>query len=183
VSQGDRVLAYKFLARGALSPFQRVHWPRPDAGAWLDASGPDLLDAGVHACRMRDLPRWICDELWRVELAGEVVEAPFHLVAEHGRLVEEVTLWRDGGAAAFAEACAIRAAAAAARADVVRADRAAAMAAEADACRAAGSVATTAYVAAAVAELLAPGGRAEEAYGAERAWQSAWLARELDLDP
>jgi hypothetical protein len=176
------MLAYKFLARGAVSPFQGVAWPRPDSGRWLEAGSRDVATEGIHACRVPDLAYWLQHELWRVELAGALREAPFQVVAERGRLVEEVTAWREGGASAFAETCAIRAAAAAARAHVAGAERAAGMAVVGGAGGAGGGGAAPRYIAAAVAELLAPPARAQEAFAAERAWQAAWLARELDLE-
>src|SRR6266545_4250101 len=144
------MIAYKFLARGAMSPFQRVAWPRPESGRWIEAADRDVATAGVHACRVPDLAYWLHDELWRVELEGQLCDAPFQVVAERGRLVEELTVWREGGASAFAESCAIRATSAAARGHIAGAERAAGMAADADACVAAGLVATTAYIAAAI---------------------------------
>jgi hypothetical protein len=62
---------YKFLERGRVAPFTGFEWPVDE---WVEASAVDPCRRGIHACRVRDLPIWIDDELWQVELAGDVVE-------------------------------------------------------------------------------------------------------------
>jgi hypothetical protein len=64
---------------------------------------------GIHACRPPDLPHWLNDELWRIELAGEIVEHDRGLVARCGRLVERVETWTPEASAALALDCALRA--------------------------------------------------------------------------
>ena len=54
---------------------------------------------------MRDLPYWLDDELWEVELDGEVVEDELKLVARRGRLVRAVEAWDDEARRSFAERC------------------------------------------------------------------------------
>jgi hypothetical protein len=107
------VEAHKFFRPGAVAPFSRVAWPRPRAGApgdWVEASAPlSLCRHGVHACRTRDLPFWIAEELWRVELDGDVLEGRDTVVASRGRLLERVEAWDAVRARAFAEDCASRA--------------------------------------------------------------------------
>ncbi len=106
------VVAYKFLRGGAAGPFSGFVWPQPqngDAGAWVHVSGTlESCRNGVHACRPSDLPLWLSDELWRVELDGEVNVAATHLIASAGRLLERVGKWDVAAAAAFAESCAWR---------------------------------------------------------------------------
>ena len=65
---------------------------------------------GVHACEERHLPRWIWEELWEVELDGEVEARGHKLRAPRGRLLQRVDAWSPGSARAFARACAGRAA-------------------------------------------------------------------------
>ena len=58
-------------APAAGSPRSRAS-PGPRPGAWIEGD-PNACISGVHACATADLPYWLCDELWEVELAGEVV--------------------------------------------------------------------------------------------------------------
>lgn len=103
--------AYKFTADDAVSVFTRFPWPVPTGaspGAWVDASPTaQVCQRGVHACRPADLPYWLGRELWEVELAGDVVEAPYKLVASRGRLVRRVPGWPKLERS-FAEDCAAR---------------------------------------------------------------------------
>lgn len=104
--------ALKFLASGRVAPISGVRWPAPEAepGAWVRAEGK--LGAclnGVHACRLQDLPYWLEDELWLVELAGVAEEAATKLVAGRGRLVSRVSAWDDAARRHFVDACAIAA--------------------------------------------------------------------------
>ncbi|TMB29276.1 MAG: hypothetical protein E6J62_16375 [Deltaproteobacteria bacterium] len=64
------MIAYKFLAAGRTGPFTGYVWPERQ---WVDAPS-SREGAGVHACRIADLPFWIDHELWQIELAGPVVE-------------------------------------------------------------------------------------------------------------
>ncbi|HET9596393.1 MAG TPA: hypothetical protein VFP65_12465 [Anaeromyxobacteraceae bacterium] len=181
-------------------------------GAWMVAPPGDLARYGVHACRIEDLAYWPDDELWLVELGGTVLEEPFQLAASRGRLVRRIDAWNAATAREYAAACAFRArdlaADALSRAGLPL--QGAALAAcidlatlEATAATLAGSAPRTeprgpaAYVAGAA--MRARQGRFREAalqhahLGAalegsdrgaanERAWQSAWLARGLELE-
>jgi hypothetical protein len=160
------VLAYKFLRSGSVGRFSGFRW---QAGAWMDATGPLAACAnGFHACRAETLPSWIDEELWSVELDGEVQEPGRGvLVARRARLLAQVTDWREGAAGEFALACAGRAE----RYGGTYAEDAASFA------RREGAVAVTAYVAAKAAE---PAG-GDDGYFAERAWQVAWLRERLGL--
>jgi hypothetical protein len=84
------VIAYKFLAEGAVSPFAGFRWP---AGEWVDADGADPCRRGIHACRVQDLPFWLGTELWEIELDGDVVAQQHKVVAPRGRLVRRVDGW------------------------------------------------------------------------------------------
>jgi len=103
--------AYKFTAGGAVSVFTRFPWPPPEGGspgAWVEAAGAaQVCERGVHACRVGDLPYWLGRELWEVELADDVVEAPYKLVAPRGRLLRRVEGWPELERP-FAEDCAAR---------------------------------------------------------------------------
>jgi hypothetical protein len=105
--------AYKFLESGAVAPFSGYRWHRPERGepgAWVDTGEPpELCLRGVHACRSSQLPHWLSEELWLVELGGQVVEGDESLVAARGRLLTRVTAWDVEAGRAFAEACAWRA--------------------------------------------------------------------------
>ena len=95
------MLAWKFLSPGAVAPFTGIPWPRPGAG-WME--GRSKPGPGVHACALEDLPYWIDQELWVVELDGEVARARRQLVAARGRLVARVDEW-PAAEAEFTGAC------------------------------------------------------------------------------
>jgi hypothetical protein len=167
--------AYKFLQPGAIAPFTAVSWPQPaDDGEadWLDAGSVDPCRRGVHACATKDLPFWFQDELWEVELDGDVQRLGHKLAARRGRLVRRVDAWSPEAARAFSLACAERAAGYA-RASVEVSGHAADAAAAAEH----GRAAATGFIASRAAELS--GG--VEAYEAERAAQVAWLTEHLGL--
>jgi hypothetical protein len=101
--------AYKFLSSGGIGLFSNFVWPAP--GEWVETQQPvvDCL-VGIHALRFDDLLDWIDDELWEIELDGEIADHDGMLVAERGRLVRRVERWDDAAARAFAHACALRSA-------------------------------------------------------------------------
>lgn len=104
--------AYKFLRAGAVAPFSGHPWPVPadGPGEWVHAAGPVVqCGDGVHACRVRDLPYWLDQELWEVELGGEVSIARHQLVASRGRLVARVGAWSVDTAWELAADCTRRA--------------------------------------------------------------------------
>jgi hypothetical protein len=169
------VIAWKFLAGGAVGPFTRFRWPTD--GAWVEAPVDD--DARwIHACRVADLPYWLGPELWRVELAGDVVAAPHHVVAPRARLVGRVAGWDAACAAELGRVCAARARELARAAPAgTHAETVAGYVATAE-----GAAEAAPAVAAFSAELLGTllGGAA--AGEAERASQARWLAARLRLD-
>jgi hypothetical protein len=165
--------AFKFLRTGAVGRFSGFEWPLPDngAGEWVEAE-PTPCMSGVHACRPEQLPYWLDDELWQVELDGRVLEAGHKLVAQRGRLARRVDEWDERVIDEFAHACLDHLTERAAGDDV-------ATKYEADARRfvVAGEPAFAAFVAARWADLA--GGTS--AYEAERAWQARWLVDRLGL--
>ena len=102
------MIAYKFLRADRTGPFSGFRWPGP--GVWVQASR-DLAACkrGIHACRTRDLPWWLGEELWQIELGGEVMLGQHKLVAPAGRLVSRIDGWTTPRGYEFAEACARRA--------------------------------------------------------------------------
>jgi len=105
--------AYKFLALGGLGRFSAFVWPRPagaEPGAWV-AAVERLEDCrhGVHACTPNQLLDWLDDELWEIELDGEIVAGDAMVVAERGRLLRQVAQWDGPTAQEFADAWAWRA--------------------------------------------------------------------------
>lgn len=190
------MIAFKFLARGGIAPFTGFRWPA--AGTWVSAPGSDE-DAWIRACRTDDLPYWLDEELWRIELAAPVREDRYQLAAPRGRLVARVAAWEAALASAYARACALRArdlalprVAPALREALEAAPGleglVAAVAARGDGSREAAYVAdaaqnalhvgpaTTSYIAAVLASTIG-GGIA--AFEAERAWQARWLSERL----
>lgn len=136
----------------------------------------------------RHLARWICEELWEVELDGEVEARGHELRAPRGRLLRRVEAWSPASARAFARSCAEGAdqhAAVAAPADAPlatgmaadAATRAGAAEGSSDPYVATQGAAVCAYIAAMTAARV--GGR--KAHDAEPVWQGEWLAGELGL--
>jgi hypothetical protein len=105
--------AFKFLSEGGRGIFSDFRWPLPwddMPGSWVTAGLPlEPCLNGIHVCREDDLPYWIDDELWIIELRGEVAEQDRMIVAEEGRLVTKVDGWNRETATSFAEMCAQRA--------------------------------------------------------------------------
>jgi len=105
--------AYKFLALGGVGRFSEFVWPRPagaEPGAWVAAlERLENCRHGVHACTPNQLLDWLDDELWEIELDGEIVEGEAMVVAERGRLLRQVARWDGPTAQEFADACAWRA--------------------------------------------------------------------------
>ena len=160
------MIAFKWLGRGAVAPFTGVRWP-PD-GRWVTAPAGAPEGSGVHACRLTQLAWWVGEELWRVELDGRIVERETEVEAERGKLLEPITAWNP---AAFAQACVARTIAFAAEVPTQEMADYVAMVTVVDA--------PTASFVSAVAAAAARG--TQKAFAEERALQSQWLARALDL--
>lgn len=97
--------AYKFLDHGAVAPFTGFRWP---VGEWVDGGRVDPCRSGIHACRVGDLAVWLGEELWEIELEGEIVERERQVIAQRGRLVGQVDGWTDELLDGFGELCARR---------------------------------------------------------------------------
>jgi hypothetical protein len=90
------VRAFKFLGADGCAPFTRTPW-RP--GEWIETGSAKPCHVGVHGCLPGDLAYWVADELWEVELDGEIVPSRHKLAGTRGRLVQRI----DAYPAAYAE--------------------------------------------------------------------------------
>jgi hypothetical protein len=127
-----------------LSPIARAHreesphtyvcpgfaWPKPrdhERAIWVEAERAPT-DA-LRGYPIVNLPYWLDDELWSIELAGDIAERDHVLLARRARLLAPIEAWGDplALALALAEACGRRVArqAAAELRDERRADAAA----------------------------------------------------------
>jgi hypothetical protein len=159
------MIAFKFLGAGRYSLLAGFTWP---LGDWVEVEGPvEPTINGVHGCRIQDLPYWLDEALWRIELDGDAIEGERGVVAARGRLLDRVAEWNPTAWQEFAETCEAR-------------NRGLGSADPRD-----GWIpyAGAAYIAAHGAGLEAAlaGGSYEEAAAAERAWQAGWLADRLGL--
>ncbi|HVZ72756.1 MAG TPA: hypothetical protein VHJ20_10320 [Polyangia bacterium] len=150
---------------------------------------------GVHACRADQLSFWLHEELWKVELDGDLSSGLDCVLAPRGRLVARVDEWSErGGAQRFSIAVRDHAAALVAAASAE--ERGALQGYVDDSSwhvrhAQLESPALSALCASmAVAQLSAWTTRRqgtaepaalEDAYRFERAWQSAWIVREMGL--
>jgi hypothetical protein len=183
------MIAYKFLKAGAVGLVSGFRWPTPTGGspgAWVDSAAPlQECESGVHVCRAEDLPYWMYDELWAIEVDGETVEGVNMLIAPRGRLLYLMSGWNRPGQTAFVEACRDRAIALVSEAPVERRGHAYAFLGymatylrheltQLGALCAALAVASTAEAGNDTAPVKA-------AYHTERLWQSQWLVENLGL--
>jgi hypothetical protein len=102
------MIAYKFLRSEGVGPFSGFRWPTP--GVWVRADGEmAVCGRGIHACRTTDLPWWLADDLWEIELDGQVQFHEHKVLAPAGRLLSRVEGWTPSCAQKYADACAWRA--------------------------------------------------------------------------
>jgi hypothetical protein len=161
------VRAFEFLLAGRVAPFSRFEWP---VGAWVAAGDHAACNAGVHACEADDLPFWLIDELWEIELTGPITRGRHKIVAERGRLVGRIDAWDTAAGDQFGEACVARVRELAAR-------RSEAAGYLADLSTWAAHAQPVAVGSLAARAFEAVDGRA--GYDSERAAQSAWLVDRL----
>jgi hypothetical protein len=201
------MIAYKFLRPDRIGPFSAFRWPEP--GTWVHAGDETVpCRRGIHACRASDLPWWLAEELWEIELADASEVEEHKLVSRAGRLQRRVNGWDAVAARELAEACAWRAAAKAADAltraaqpsAAVRLTSTSTIEAMRDTARSLaseiGAARVNLAVAADAAECALSGGAAVSAYigahaalrldgmpayATEREWQSQWLIERLSL--
>jgi hypothetical protein len=164
------VIAYKFLAPGSVGPFTGYRW-EPDH--WVEVDALDPCRRGVHACRVRDLPIWLDDELWEIELDGDIVEQDRKLVASRGRLTRRIDAWTPSLAQRFGASCARRT-----RVRYGHLPQLAGFVGDIDRFVADRRIPIAGFAAARAAEHA--GG--PPAYEAERLAQASWLADELGLE-
>lgn len=93
---------WKFLRPGAVSPFAGYIWP---VGEWVTADASDICRAGFHACRLADLPYWLADEMWEVELGFPVQKSRHKITARSARLISRVVGWTPDRSSELAVAC------------------------------------------------------------------------------
>lgn len=103
---------YKFLATGAVGSFSGYRWPPPgghdEPGEWVTATdGLEPCRSGLHLCRSADLPFWVHEELYVVEVDGRITEHESFVLAHRARLVRRVR-WDRRAAGTFSRACAWR---------------------------------------------------------------------------
>ena len=162
------MIAFKFFRSGRVGPFTGFRW---EEGEWVEAGpAPRICDSGVHACRVADLPFWVNDELWAIELDGEIVESERKVVAVRGRLVRRADAWDVAAAQRLADSCAARARA---LADARPEDEMLAMIAGDCERRASQG---RAYAATFIAAFAAERAGGPDTRAAERAAQAAWFA-------
>ena len=103
------MIAYKFLRAGRIGPFSGFRWPEP--GVWIHAADDDVAACrrGIHACRPQDLPWWLADELWEIQLDDQVQVDEHKILARAGRLGLRIEGWTPACADQYAQACAWRA--------------------------------------------------------------------------
>ena len=102
-------MAYKFLDGQGRGVFSGFRWTAQPPGAWVETADVVVCREGVHGCRPADLAWWVNDDLWEIELDGDVVEAGRKVAARRGRLHRRVDGWSGGAVAEFAEVTIFRA--------------------------------------------------------------------------
>lgn len=167
------MIAYKFLRPDGTSVFTGFAWPLPNGGPgdWVEA-GVDPCRSGIHACRVSDLPLWVGRLLYEIELDGEVIEERTKVVASRGRLLRQVEAWDEELRDAYTRMCANRAHELA-RGTTPTLEQWDAVIEPSIA----EGPALLGFVAARIAEEIV----GAEAYHAERARQTEWLAERLGL--
>jgi hypothetical protein len=182
--KGVEIRAYKVLNDGR-SAFTGWAWPLPSGetpGEWVQATGQiGLCVNGIHASNTAQLPQWLGDEIWEVELDGEILRVDPALVATRARLIRRVQEWNEPARMAFCEDCAHRARGIATRSGAgteIYEEKIAPFTVR-------GMAAAVGYWTALLTGEAATGQRAgteyDVAFAAERDAQAVWLRRELDL--
>lgn len=164
------MIAYKFLAAGRSGRFTGFQW---EPGEWVDAKAVDPCVTGIHACRVRDLPIWLDEELWEIELDGAVVAGERKLVAARGRLMQRLERWTPVLSHEFGRFCAQRT-----RRRVGFLPTLSGFVADVDRFVAQNRIAIAGFAAARAAELR----DGPAAYEDERRVQASWLADRLGLE-
>ncbi len=164
------MIAYKFLTPGGIGRFTGYRWT---ADTWIEAEAADSCRAGIHACRVRDLPIWLAEELWEIELGGNVVDGDRKVVATRGRLTRRIERWTPELAREFGRYCALRT-----RKRVGFLPVLSGFVVDVERFVAQNRIAIAGFAAARAAELR----DGPAAYQAERTAQASWLAGRLGLE-
>lgn len=183
-SRGLAVRAYKVLM-GGRSGFTGWRWPVPDGdrpGEWVVADGPlGLCVNGIHSSTVDQLPQWLGDEIWELELDGEVLRSEPALVARRARLIRQVNGWDSEARVAFCRDCAGRARDLAARHPA----GAELLSGKIEPFSERGMATAVGYWTALLTGESATGRRSgagyDRAFARERGAQAVWLRRELSL--
>ena len=99
--------AYAFLDPAATDYVSGVRWPVPDdrgPGAWLEAGA----DSPLRGYPADQLLWWLDQQLWEVELAGDVHETDRSVLGARGRLLAPVDAWTPDVARELTTDCALR---------------------------------------------------------------------------
>jgi hypothetical protein len=103
------VIAYKFLDGEGRGVFSGFRWTDEPPGTWVETDAALPCREGIHGCRPSDLAWWINEDLWELELDGDVTAADHKVVARRGRLSRRIDRWSGGVASEFAAAVIFRA--------------------------------------------------------------------------
>jgi hypothetical protein len=164
------LIAYKFLRSGGVGRFTGFRWA---VDVWTEAEAADPCRAGIHACRIRDLPLWLDEELWEIELGGDIVEGDRKVVAMRGRLTRPIQPWTPALSKEFGRYCAQRT-----RERVGYVPVLSGFVYDVERFVAQNRIAIAGFAAARAAELR----DGPAAYAAERTAQASWLADRLGLE-
>jgi hypothetical protein len=96
-------MRYVFLKQHVADPFGNIEWVAPTGSEaqWVSSSRGGAIP--IHACRVADLPYWLNDELWEVELREPVVDLAHGVTSQAARLVRQVPNWSAQHAISFAD--------------------------------------------------------------------------------
>ncbi len=92
---------YKFLTsdhKGGYSDFDYTDYlpKRGKPGKWPPkVEQIEPCKSGYHACLKRDIPAWVNDALYIVELRGKKIKSEEKIVAQEMRLVSQVKGWNE----------------------------------------------------------------------------------------
>jgi hypothetical protein len=99
------VRTYAFLGPTAIDYVSGVRWPLPESpgpGAWLETEA----DSPLRGYPADQLVWWLDQELWEVELAGDVHETDRSVLGARGRLLAPVDAWTPDVACELTTSCA-----------------------------------------------------------------------------
>jgi len=163
------LIACKFLAAGRIGRFTGFRW---EVDTWIEANAAEPCRSGIHACRVPDLPIWLDDELWEIELDGEIAVGERKVVATRARLTRRIERWTPELGREFGRFCARRT-----RERVGFLPVLSGFVADVDRFVAQNRIGIAGFAAARAAELR----DGAAAYDSERRAQSSWLAERLGL--